>query len=139
MTLLQAGAVDRPILPPHGAPLVLAALAFFAAYLVYEVLRWFGGNRAQLTGGQFRRRLFAGFVLEVDLMLWLLADPLLAGRPAREKLLYLLFAFLLVFVPVFLAVRETAFIARQYIRWRAEVVRNLGSASKSEGREGPPP
>jgi len=123
--ILQAGATG-PILPPHGPPMLVAALAVFAAYMVYEVIRWCGGNRAQLTPGQFRRRLAGGFVLEVDLVLWLLADPLLAGRPAPEKLVYLLFAMLLVFVPLFLAVRETAFIARQYVRWRAEVVRNLG-------------
>jgi hypothetical protein len=114
------------ILPPHGPAVLIAALVVFAVYMVYEVLRWFAGNRAQLTGGQFRRRIGTGFLLEADLMLWLLADVLLAGRTAAEKLLYLLFALLFLILPMILAVREAAFIARQYARWRSDVVRNLG-------------
>lgn len=114
-----------PMLPPGAVPILLGAMLFFGLYMVYEVWRWFAGNRAMLTPGQFRRRLVAGFILELDLLMWVMADPLISGRPARERLLYLLWATLLVFIPMILAVREAAFIMRQYARWRGEIVRGM--------------
>jgi hypothetical protein len=112
--------------PPAAQPVLFALILLFGAYLLFEAWRWYAGNSAQLTPGQFRRRMVGGFLLEADLLLWLLANPLMAGRPARERLLYLLVATLLVFIPMLLAVREAAFIMRQYARWRGELARNLG-------------
>lgn len=126
------------ILPPTATPVLLTAILVFGLYMAYEAWRWFSGNRSLLTPGQFRRRLVAGFILELDLVLWLLADPLTHGRRASERLLYLLFATLLVFIPMLLAVREAAFIVRQYARWRGEVVRNLGRADR-RGENGSAP
>lgn len=113
---------------------LLALLAFFTLYLAYEWVRWIGGNRAGLTPGQFRRRMVGGLLLELDLLLWLLWPVLAAGRRPAEQLLYLLFALLLIFVPMLLAVREAAFVTRQYVRWRGEMVRNY-----SRGETAPPP
>jgi hypothetical protein len=90
------------------------------------------GNQAQLTPGQFRRRLVGGFLLEADLLLWFLANPLMAGRRASEKLLYLLMACLLVVVPMLLAVREAAFVARQYAHWRGELIRNMAKPEEKD-------
>jgi hypothetical protein len=118
-------------LPPYTQPAVFAAMIAFGLYLAYEVWRWRGGNQAQLTPGQFRRRMVAGILLEADLLLWFLADPLMTGRPASHRLLYLLFACLLVVLPMMLAVREAAFVMRQYARWRGELVRNLGKTNRS--------
>jgi hypothetical protein len=125
------------ILPPAAGPVLLGALVLFSAYMAYEVWRWTSGNRAMLTPGQFRRRIFTGLLLEVDLVLWLLANPAIASfRRANPEhwgaptLLYLLTATLLVFIPMLLAVREAAFIMRQYARWRGEVVRNLGKPDR---------
>ena len=92
------------ILPPAAGPVLLGALVLFSAYMAYEVWRWTSGNRAMLTPGQFRRRIFTGLLLEVDLVLWLLANPAIASfRRANPEhwgaptLLYLLTATLLVF------------------------------------------
>lgn len=101
-----------------------ALLLFFTLYLLFEWVRWVGGNRAGLTPGQFRRRMIGGALLELDLLLWLLYPVLISGRPAAEQLLYLLFCVLLIVVAMLLAVREAAFVTRQYVRWRGEMVRN---------------
>lgn len=123
-------AVVKPALPP-GATLVLGvAMALFGVYLVHEFWRWKAGNRGGLVLGQFRRRMTTGLLLEFDLLLWILADPLMLHRPARERLLYLLFATLLVFIPMLMAVREVGFIMRQYARSRSEMVSNLGQGSR---------
>jgi hypothetical protein len=120
-------------LPPAAQPAILALMIVFGLYLAYEASRWYGGNRAALTPGQFRRRMWGGLLLELDLLMWLLAEPLMRGRPVSERLLYLLAATLLVFIPMFLAVREAAFIARQYAQWRRELVRNLGQRDGDNG------
>jgi len=125
---LQSGPTRATALLPDAAtPVLLLFMALFGAYLAYEVWRWRAGNRAALTPGQFRRRIIGGLLLEADLLLWAFANPLLAGRPASHRLLYLLTAMLLVLVPLLLAVREAAFVMRQYARWRGDLVRNLGS------------
>jgi hypothetical protein len=103
---------------PALQPTLAVMLALFATYMVVEVYRWYAGNRSGLTPGQFRRRLTGGVLLMADLLMWLLYEPLMAGRPARERLLYLLFATMLVLIPMLLAVREAAFVVRQYARWR---------------------
>jgi hypothetical protein len=114
--------------PSYTQPLILTAIIAFGLYMAHEVWRWGSGNRAMLTPGQFRRRLAGGIILEADLLLWFLANPLMSGRPPEYRLLYLLTACLLVMVPMILAVREVAFIIRQYVRWRGELARNLGKA-----------
>ena len=73
-----------------------------------------------------------------DLVMWLLADVLMRGRPPAERLLYLLWATLLVFIPMIMVVREAAFIVRQYARWRGEVIRGLGKEDR-RGENGSTP
>jgi len=124
-------------LPAYTQPFVLGMLLLFCAYLAYEVVRWRGGNRAELTVGQFRRRMLGGLLLGLDLLMWYLANPLFGGLPhtpkmAAWRLLYLLFATLFVLVPMILAVREAAFVMRQYARWKGELIRGVG---KGEGVE----
>jgi hypothetical protein len=113
-------------LPGAAETVILISMLLFGAYLAFEVWRWVNGNPGQLTPGQFRRRMVGGILLEVDLALWYFADRALPLLPRSGKLLYLLFAMLLVFVPMLLAVREAAFVMRQYARWRGELVQNLG-------------
>jgi hypothetical protein len=108
---------------------LIALLAFFGFYLVFEVVRWMTGNRSGLTPGQYRRRLWGGGLLELDILLWLLFQPVMAARPAREQLLYLLICMLFVFVPMLLAVREAAFVTRQFVHQRQEIIRNYDSAT----------
>jgi hypothetical protein len=120
---------------PANMPLVsqfflLTLLVVFGFYLVFEVVRWTAGNRASLTLGQYRRRLWGGGLLELDILLWLLFQPVMTSRPAREQLLYLLLCMLLVIVPMLLAVREAAFVSRQFLRWRQEMVHNYDQASR---------
>lgn len=110
---------------------LIVLLVFFGFYLVFEVARWSSGNRAALTPGQYRRRLWSGGLLEFDILLWLAYQPLISSRPAREQLLYLLICMLLVIVPMLLAVREAAFVSRQFVRWRQEMVRNYDATSRS--------
>ena len=124
-------------LPTYTQPFVLGMLLVFGAYLVYEVARWRGGNRAELTVGQFRRRIIGGLLLELDLLMWYVANPLFGGLPhspkmAAWRLLYLLFATLFVLLPMILAVREAAFVMRQYARWKGELLRGM---AKGEGVE----
>jgi len=120
------------VVPPAAYPALIALVVIFGLYMAWEGWRWFAGNKAQLTPGQFRRRMFAGVLLEVDLILWLLADPLMLERPVRERLLYVMAATLFVLIPMLLAVREAAFVMRQYARWRGELARNLGDRDRSE-------
>ena len=124
--------------PPAAQPIILGLMVFFGLYMGYEVWRWLAGNPSMLTPGQFRRRLWGGILLEADLALWLLAVPLMRDRPARERLIYLLVAMLFVLIPMLLAVREAAFVARQYARWRGDLVRSLGKADR-RGKNGSPP
>lgn len=113
---------------------LIALLAFFGFYLVFEIVRWMTGNRASLTPGQYRRRLWGGALLELDILLWLLFQPVMSTRPAREQLLYLLLCMLFVFLPMMLAVREAAFVTRQFVRWRQDIVRGYeGSAQAPNG------
>ncbi len=119
-------------LPSHLQPLLLATILLFGLYTGYELWRWLAGNRAGLTPGQFHRRLTAAVILEIDLVLWFLADFLMADRPARERLLFLLFATLLTLVPMILAVREASFVLRQYAQWRKELVRGIARPSAGE-------
>lgn len=103
---------------------LVVLLIFFGIYLVFEVVRWMAGNRAGLTPGQYRRRLWGGGLLELDILLWLLYQPMISHRPAREQLLYLLVCMLFVIVPMLLAVREAAFVTRQFVRMRREIIHN---------------
>jgi len=127
-----------PAANPSTMPLVsqlflMALLAFFGFYLVFEVVRWMTGNRAALTPGQYRRRLWGGGLLELDILLWLLFQPVMSTRPAREQLLYLLLCMLFVFLPMLLAVREAAFVTRQFVRWRQDIVRGYEDSSRTPG------
>jgi hypothetical protein len=119
-------------LPNEAGPVLLVLMAAFGLYMVFEVWRWNAGNQAQLTAGQFRRRLAGGVLLLGDMLLWYLANPLMTGRPARERLLYLLAATLLVFLPLILAVQEAAFVLRQYARWRGDLAQRLGPEHRGE-------
>lgn len=114
-----------PLLPAAGPPILLTLLVVFCLYLVWEVAVWCGGNRARLTRGQLARRLTGGALIAAELLLWLLFDPLMLGQPARAQLIYLLGAVALLPLVVILAVRESVFVARQYARWRAELVREM--------------
>jgi hypothetical protein len=117
----------KPIFPPVAQAMIFATMVLFALYLAWELRRWAAGNRASLTPAQFRRRLIGGALLEVDLALWLAYDFVLLGRPPAERLLYLLFATLLLPIIMLLATLESLFIVRQYARWRGDLVRSLGS------------
>ena len=107
---------------------LVVLLAFFTLYLVYEITRWLRGNAGGLTAGQFRRRICGGVLLELDLLLWLLFDLLMKGRPAREQLVYLLTGVLLAVIPMMLAVREAAFVTRQFVRSRGEIIQGFSPA-----------
>jgi hypothetical protein len=122
----------RNLIPAVAEPLILLVMVLFGMYLAYEVRRWFSGNRANLTAGQFRRRILTGLIIEADLVLWLMANHIWqfvgempAARLAALKLLYLLFATLLIFLALIQAVREAAFIVRQYANWRREIIRGV--------------
>lgn len=114
-------------LHPASGPFSLSLIVLFGLYMAWEIWRWFTGNRNGLTPGQFRRRLAGGVLLEAALLLWFLANPLMAGRSPREKLLYLLVTFVLTWIPMFLAFREAAFTARQAARWRADLMRSVAN------------
>lgn len=119
---------------PAAVAVIGALMVAFGLYMVYEIWRWFAGNRSQLTPGQFRRRVVGGILLEIDLALWLLADFIMPGRSPREKLLYFLFGLLFLIVPMLLAVREAAFVARQYSRWRSDLFRNMAQEERERVR-----
>ena len=120
-------------LPTALLTVLLVMLVFFAGYLAYEVYRWKGGNQAMLTPGQFRRRMAAGIMLLIDMAMWLAAGLLPTTVDPRVKLLYLSLEMLFAVVPMLLAVREAAFIARQYARWRGDLSRSMGRDSRSNG------
>ncbi len=113
-------------LHPILAPLSFAVAVFFGLYMAYEIWRWFAGNRGELTRGQLARRLVGGALLETALLMWVLAQPLMANRTAPEKLLYLLWSMLFAVLAMLFAVREAAFVVRQYAAARRELAGNLG-------------
>ena len=100
-------------LPAFLAPAALFFLMIFGAYMLWEVWSWFSGNRAELTPGQFRRRLAGGIMLFAAMLMLMMANPWMAGHPARDRLNYLSGIMILTLIPIMLAVREAAFIARQ--------------------------
>jgi hypothetical protein len=126
-------------LPPAVGNLALALMVFFGFYMAWEILRWLRGNRAMLTPGQFRRRLAGAVLLETSLLMLFLANPVMHGRRAAEKLLYLLLASLFLILPMLLAVREAAFVARQYARWRGDLVQDLGRETPTPVPDRPAP
>jgi hypothetical protein len=124
-----------PILPGTAQGILLAALIGVGLVIGYELWRR-RARPGQVTPEQFRRRLIGGVLLEIDLLLWLGADLLIHRWPPAWQLLYLLGATLLVFVPVYLALRETGYIVRQYARSRADLVRSLGRAAERHDPSG---
>ncbi len=125
-----------PLLPAAGTPILLTFLILFSLYMVWEIAVWRRGNRARLTRGQLARRLTGGALITAELLLWLLFDPLMLGRPARVQLIYLLGAVALLPLVVILAVRESAFVTRQYARWKAELVREMVRPDPDRRSEG---
>jgi hypothetical protein len=117
-------------LPSAVSVTAFGALVLFSLYMCWEVWRWLSGNTAMLTPGQFRRRVVGGVILELDLVMWVVANPVMHGHGPAEQLLYLLAAMLFLVIPMLLAVREAAFVVRQYARWRGELVRNLGDRER---------
>ena len=112
-------------LPEFLAPCALFGLVAFGGYIAWEVWCWFTGNRAGLTPGQFRRRLAGGLMLFAALLMLMMANIWMAGHSPKEKLVYLGWMFILTLLTMMLAVRESAFIARQYARKRAEILRSM--------------
>ena len=126
-------------LPTYTQPVVLVMLLLFGGYLLYEVVRWRKGNKADLTRGQFRRRMAGGVLLMLDLLMWYAANPLFANAPHNPRttawrLLYLLTATLFVLLPMLLAVREAAFVMRQYAQWKGDLLRNMARGETGERR-----
>jgi hypothetical protein len=101
----------------------------FAAYMGWEIWRWQRGNQSMLDPSQFRRRLLGGALIELMLLIWVLANPLLAGHRPAVQLLYLsaamLFTLLLCMVLMLLALQDRAFVVRQYSRWRGGAAHDL--------------
>jgi len=128
----------RAIMSAPAQAVILAAIVGVGLLLLFE-----GWRRARqpesLTAGQFRRRLAGGLILEGDLLLWLLVDVVTRGWRPAAQLLYLFAALLLAFAPMYLAIREAGFVARQYARSRADLARRLGQRSQpyEDGRNGP--
>lgn len=112
-------------LPAFLAPAALFCLVVFGVYLLWEIWSWFSGNKAELTPGQFRRRIAGGMMLFTAMLMLMMANQWMAGHPARDRLNYLSVIMILTLIPMMLAVREVAFIARQYGRKRAEIFRSL--------------
>jgi hypothetical protein len=124
-----------PILPGAAQAVLLAAMVGIGPVIFYEVWR----RRARpgsVTPEQYRRRLLGGLLLELDLLLWLVADLVIRRWPPAWQLLYLLGATLLVFVPIYLAIREAGYIVRQYARSRSDLVRSLGRAAERQDPSG---
>lgn len=124
--------------PAAAVPVLWVLIAAFGLYMGWEIWRWVNGNRSLLTSGQFRRRLAGGILLLLDLLMWVVANPLMTGRPARERLLYLLVATGIVFVVMLLAVREASFVLRQYLRWKGSLLRSMAREEGSSS-DGTPP
>ena len=131
--------LTEPLIPPAAEPMIFTVMVFFGAYLAYEAWRWYSGNKASLTRGQFLRRMFTGAIIQLDLLLWLLPNHLsrLVDLDRRElalaKIVCVMFAVLLPFAAMILAVREAAFIVRQYVNWRRQIIR--GSAHGERRKE----
>lgn len=113
-----------PFLSLSAQYAIFVLMVLFGLVVLYDVWRWYR-RPGSLAREQFRRRMLGGALMEVDLGLWLVADMVLARLTPAWMLAYLGIATLLVFVPVLLAIRESAFIARQYVRSRADLVRGL--------------
>src|SRR5262245_50201339 len=109
----------RPLLPFAWRAGLLAGFLFFVGLTLYEIWRR-GRHPGSVTAGQFRRRVAGAVIMAADLLLWVVADAFLPGWPPAWQLLYMGGAMLLLFVPMFLAVREWTFVVRQYARSRAE-------------------
>src|SRR3954469_22205171 len=105
-------------LPPALGMAALCGMVLFAGYMGWEIRRWARGNQSMLDPGQFRRRLLGGALIEVMLLVWVLAGPLLQGRSPRLQLLYLsgavLFTLILCMVLMVFALQDRAFIVRRY-------------------------
>ena len=112
-------------LPPYLAPAALFFLVVFGCYMLWEVYAWFGGNKAELTPGQFRRRMAGGIMLFTAMLMLLMGNQWMRGQKPEVRLSYLGWIMLFTLFPVMLAVREAAFIVRQYARKRAEILRSL--------------
>jgi hypothetical protein len=118
----------------------LGLALLFGLYLGYETWRWLTGNPSGLTTGQFRRRLAGGLLLEASLGLWLAEETLLShGHPApgshaqvAAQLLCLLGAALFTLLALMLAVREWAFLVRQYARMRGDAIRAIANGVERE-------
>ncbi|MFN3648101.1 MAG: hypothetical protein ACK47B_00865 [Armatimonadota bacterium] len=119
-----------------ASQLILVLIVIFAIYMAYELWRWFRGNPAELTPGQLRRRLAGAVLLAVSLGLAYM-EPLTAGEPVRVRLAYLLTSLSFAVVALILALREAAFVMRQYARWRTEMLRSLNTDRQPQ--ETPPP
>jgi hypothetical protein len=113
----------------------LALLILFGGYMTYEIWRWTMGRAPGLTGGQLVRRLAGGLLIEAALVMWFMSDFVFAGRPPLWRLNYLLVATLMAVVAMIFAVREAAFVARQYIRQRRDLV---GRITRREARDASP-
>jgi hypothetical protein len=128
----------RPIMSAPAQAVILGAIVLVGLLLLFEA--WRRAHRPEaLTARQFARRVAGGLILEVDLLLWLLADLVTRRWSAAAQLLYLFGALLLAFVPIYLAIREAGFVAREYARSRSDLARNLGrqSSGYGNGRNGP--
>jgi hypothetical protein len=119
-----------PMLPAGARAVVLAAIVLVGIVIYFEIWRRYR-RPGSITAAQFRRRLVGGVVLEIDLILWFIADVVTRGWRPAWQLLYLGGASLLIVVPMYLAVREWGFILRQYARSRSELVRSLGGRAQS--------
>ena len=129
----------RAILTGSAQTAILVAMVLLGLLLLFE-----GWRRARrpdsLTPAQFRRRVAGGLILELDLLLWLLADLVTRGWKPAAQLLYMFGALLLAFLPIYLAIREAGFVVRQYARSRSDLVRTLGrrnGGACGNGRDGP--
>lgn len=120
--------------PPALGQISFALAVLFGLYLAWEAWRWTHGNPSQLEAQQFRRRLLGGFLLEAALGMWVLANPVLANHSPRAKLLYLSVSMLFTLFSMMVAVRESAFLARQYGRQRAQLLRDLRAEAEERAR-----
>jgi hypothetical protein len=138
----------RVLFPPWMPAVLLGGMLFFALYLGYGCWAWSRrGSEAQpgLTREQFVRRLIGGILIEADLVLWLLYDPWARHFAVNQQLAYLSTAMLLVGVVMLLAIREAACVARQGVRMRGQLIREMariksdktGSDQMGERQSGP--
>jgi hypothetical protein len=120
-------------------PLVLlglVALVLFGLYLGYEAYRWSSGNRGGLVAGQFRRRMLIGVMLEAAIALGFIVPGLATGQSRQElwlKLVCMLLAVLLAGLSILFALREAAFVARQFAHTRGDLMRGVGTDRSDDG------